>query len=1833
MFSINETAPEDKYRQAWDPCDLGTQQDHARSPERFDGVDVLVRNLDSGQLVNASTTDGSHSPYHPSTDRSKPTASEDGMLPTPRMGPPHVDRGVSNARENYREFDKRREEIETLGRKMSDQDRANCMLAAQQGQFLIKYPSSKRLIGGSAPPEERFFRLVGVDEGKSRVIWGKKPGSMDESKAVYLKDVTTIELGHFSKAFERVPVSERHSPWLCLSLNCPQRTLDIAATDLDIVKEWLHGLRYALKLQLEFTSKEMDAAQQQSFRPAQDEALLHRLQSEQIARSKLEHDLNAMQEKLAHQPSPIVVRQTANPMQDDTLHQKLNANTQDEMREQLASESKARSKLEQELNDLKSQLAGHIGTQDTRLQSELATEREARGQLQQQLEQLNERLDSGTREPNNDDTIWVTLHRTAGNQKFGLRLHLSDDDPAATVSVAAIAPGGLAAASGKIFIGDQVLSANRATAWDDMMSAIETSDKLELKLVRNQGSSIADLNQMPAADFTDAQEQDNFQATAISRQDREEAKRQELAQKLTARARSEHKNSSGSHVQNSVNPKLSTSRSQIERALTARALQQEARRMESLLPSASLGGRELDDIYHAAGKLASGQPEQQAMEQLEQPLSQHDHEHQYSSRLPSHDQQWQQQQMPMQQQQMQMQMMMQQQQLQQQQMQQQQLMQQQLMQQQHQTHQPYFSQDISGPSEEQPTTARVTSTKNRTESQEVFTKMRIFMDKKGEGYEKIVKFVRDGRVNMKTRDENGNTLLHVACQKNNKRVVKLLLRSFADINSQNDNGNTPLHYCYQYKHIDLGDYLISKGADVKKKNSYGLEPSKGLNPAKAEGAEFAMSLHSKSKGWAELDSRLLAAKTQQAQAPQSSVGWFQQARPVHSSWQEAFDQAGRLYYYNWDTCQSQWDAPAEGFWDQQGAQYYLYNHAAGEWQQQELSQFQAGPGTSGGQPGFFQNTTQAPGQPPSHQYSEPMQNFIQQPTVSNPSIPGRRGRRASIDSDLSSILEEEPQETRPHSGKLEGSDVSNPLYEGPPTSAIEATNPLFNLENAVSPSEPGPSEDLSYYAPESGSVEHDARAARSESKSMRAGASISLPGGSSDADENSEEEQLGVGPSSVSSVPKLDFGALNQKKSVHKPRGDPREMATAIEEEGQTAPKDNNQVEEKGSEALQAVANAEHMQAEEQRSHQAEMERIALKEKEEAREKAKEQEMRAALQKQAEDRERARKQAEEEEVLRLNALEEEKLQKQAEEEEQIRLHAVEQARAKKQAEEEQKQAELKAAEDAKKMEALKKQAEDERIRQEEMRAALRKQSEEEEAARKRADEEKRAEEEKRAALKQQAEEASKAALKRQEALNKDESSPSQSKRSPPPPPPPKLLPAVGKGGPAKGKGAKGKGKGPPTRGAPGSAMPIAPKGPKGNTKPLFWNTLSTDAIQENTVWGQLNSEGLAEESLDLDDVEKAFSKKTAPTTEGAKSESDGSQTARKKREKVTLVDPTRSRNIEIMLSSIKIPHEELVQHLMVYDKDNVLTLSQVLTLAKYIPSSAEKEKLEAYKGDVTLLGKAETFLLQLSKVPNLEETLEVISVCHQFDPDSDLVAKNVSIMMEAAQEIQTSTRLTKVLEYILALGNHLNKGTSRAMAGGFKLEGLIKFTETKGVDQNTTLLHYLVSTISTKNPDLLELTNDLKNVKLAAKMSIAAIHASVKELENGLSKIQQAMESAPAGGTLANYFELSTRKFAKLNQDLSGESGMDAQVKQVLAYFGEQNLKAEEPFRIIDQFIDLFKVAISDVAKAKKRREDKEARRSAKSSKSGSAASGLKKPSSSRKQSVSPRLSTKHDPK
>jgi ankyrin repeat protein len=90
------------------------------------------------------------------------------------------------------------------------------------------------------------------------------------------------------------------------------------------------------------------------------------------------------------------------------------------------------------------------------------------------------------------------------------------------------------------------------------------------------------------------------------------------------------------------------------------------------------------------------------------------------------------------------------------------------------------------------------------------------------------------------QDMFGNMPLHIACQTNNKSMVKLLLRWGAEINAQNKQGQTPLHFCFSFQFDQLGAYLIEKGALDTIKNFFGWTCYDGLRPDDSDEALFLL---------------------------------------------------------------------------------------------------------------------------------------------------------------------------------------------------------------------------------------------------------------------------------------------------------------------------------------------------------------------------------------------------------------------------------------------------------------------------------------------------------------------------------------------------------------------------------------------------------------------------------------------------------------------------------------------------------------------------------------------------------------------------------------------------------------------------------------------------------------------------------------------------------------------------------------------------------------------------------------------------------------------------------
>ncbi len=83
--------------------------------------------------------------------------------------------------------------------------------------------------------------------------------------------------------------------------------------------------------------------------------------------------------------------------------------------------------------------------------------------------------------------------------------------------------------------------------------------------------------------------------------------------------------------------------------------------------------------------------------------------------------------------------------------------------------------------------------------------------------------------NIDTEDSKGNTLLLIAAQNSNRKMVELLVARGAAINHQNAQGNTALHFAMSFDREGLiAEYLIQSGADDTIENVDGLTPYDGV---------------------------------------------------------------------------------------------------------------------------------------------------------------------------------------------------------------------------------------------------------------------------------------------------------------------------------------------------------------------------------------------------------------------------------------------------------------------------------------------------------------------------------------------------------------------------------------------------------------------------------------------------------------------------------------------------------------------------------------------------------------------------------------------------------------------------------------------------------------------------------------------------------------------------------------------------------------------------------------------------------------------------------------------
>ncbi|KAG0581773.1 hypothetical protein KC19_3G008000 [Ceratodon purpureus] len=326
--------------------------------------------------------------------------------------------------------------------------------------------------------------------------------------------------------------------------------------------------------------------------------------------------------------------------------------------------------------------------------------------------------------------------------------------------------------------------------------------------------------------------------------------------------------------------------------------------------------------------------------------------------------------------------------------------------------------------------------------------------------------------------------------------------------------------------------------------------------------------------------------------------------------------------------------------------------------------------------------------------------------------------------------------------------------------------------------------------------------------------------------------------------------------------------------------------------------------------------------------------------------------------------------------------------------------------------------------------------------------------------------------------------------SPPPPPPPPLgrgspapPPPPGRGSPAPPPPPAGKKVPPPTppRGGPpppvppggrggnppapppglkplnlkpsktSSAEKPGPSSPKPELKKFYWDKMKAPP-DHSMVWNRLNQSF----ELDPEVLEAMFGiQKTAPTKSKPASSS-------KKPEVKAILDPRKAHNFAIQLRGLGLTRAEVCDALL---EGGGLSSEILEALVKVKPSDEEKKKFKNFDEDVTLLGPADRFIYTVLGVPNAWLRLEAMLYKAQFKEELESARASLKTLKMACKDLKESRTFRKLLEAVLKTGNRLNMGTFRGDAQAFKLDTLLKLADVKGVDNKTTLLHFVIQEI------------------------------------------------------------------------------------------------------------------------------------------------------------------------
>ncbi|VVC94742.1 unnamed protein product [Leptidea sinapis] len=376
--------------------------------------------------------------------------------------------------------------------------------------------------------------------------------------------------------------------------------------------------------------------------------------------------------------------------------------------------------------------------------------------------------------------------------------------------------------------------------------------------------------------------------------------------------------------------------------------------------------------------------------------------------------------------------------------------------------------------------------------------------------------------------------------------------------------------------------------------------------------------------------------------------------------------------------------------------------------------------------------------------------------------------------------------------------------------------------------------------------------------------------------------------------------------------------------------------------------------------------------------------------------------------------------------------------------------------------------------------------------------------------------------------------------------------------------------------------------PKTKMKTINWNKIPNNkVIGQNNIWSIVASSHKHSPKTELDwsEIEGLFCQQVQPTGSAGSSprlgrspicDSSGERKPRKEPSEITLLDGKRSLNVNIFLKQFRSSNEDIIQMIRDGAHDDI-GAEKLRGLLKILPELDECEMLRTFSGDVTKLGNAEKFLMQLIQLPNYKLRIECMLLKEEWSSTAGYLESAINAILVAGDDLMSSRAIQEILYISLIAGNFLNAGGYAGGAAGVKLSSLQKLSDIRANKPGMNLMHYVAMQAERKNKELVHFADDTRVLDEAAKASVEQLHNEIQGLASRVSALQRDIHMQhDIRQQYGDFLQVAESEVSALKKDMEEVGSLRVQLAE---FFCEDpvSFKLEECFKIFSTFCNKWK--------------------------------------------------------